>query len=159
MFHFPSTLFRRQCYRLKLPEQKKLASFQIYSRVSAVLRLLRSTIRSIFTLICVLQIGVLSLSVVSPELHFFAFHPDGTTHSGYACADHSDNETPNDEKPRENNQHCPVDVYSHGLILPESNISSNWEYVNYAEFKLSLTKISLPNVSAKLIKQRAPPLS
>ena len=120
---------------------------------------MRSTIRSIFTLICVLQIGVLSMSIVSPELHFFVFHPDGTSHSGYACADHSNSETPNDEKAPENNQHCPVDIYSYGLILPESDISSNWEYVNYAEFKLSLTKISLPNISAKLIKERAPPLS
>jgi len=119
----------------------------------------RSTIKSIFTLICVLQIGVLSMSVVSPELHFFAFHPDGTSQSGYACAGHSNSETPNDEKPPGNNQHCPVDIYSQGLILPESDISSNWEYVNYVEFKLSLTKISLPNISAKLIKERAPPLS
>ena len=123
------------------------------------LRLLQSIIRPIFTLICVLQIGLLSLSIVSPELHFFVFHHHATTNSGYSCADHSNSESSNDEKPWENDQYCPVDIYSQGLILPESNISSNWEYINYAEFKFSLIKISLPNASAKLIKQRAPPLS
>ena len=115
--------------------------------------------RVIFTLICVLQIGVLSASVASPELHFFILHPHGTPHLGYSCADHSNSESSNDEKPSENNQYCPVDIYSQGLILPDSNISANWEYINYVEFKFSLTKILLPNASAKLIKQRAPPLS
>ena len=140
---------------------KKKLEFQLHTLFLFFfgLRLLQSIIRPIITLICVLQIGLLSLSIVSPELHFFAFHPDGTSHSGYACADHNNSETPNDEKPRENNQHCPVDIYSHGLILPEPNISANWEYTNSIEFQFSLTKISLPNVSAKLIKQRAPPLS
>ena len=121
---------------------------------------MRSTIKSIFTLICVLQIGLLSASIASPELHFLVFHPNATSHSGYSCADHhSNSESPNDEKPWENDEYCPVDIFSQGLILPESNISSNWEYVNYAEFKFSLIKISLPNASAKLTKQRAPPLS
>ena len=121
--------------------------------------LLRTIIKAIFTLICVLQIGVLSVSVVSPELHFFVFHPHATTNPGYSCADHSNSESSNDEKPWENDQYCPVDIYSQGLILPESSISANWEYINYAEFQFSVTKISLPNACAKLIKQRAPPLS
>ena len=121
--------------------------------------LLRTIIKAIFTLICVLQIGVLSVSVVSPELHFFVFHPHATTHSGYLCAGHSNSESSNDEKPLENDQYCPVDVYSQGLILPEFSISANWDYINYTEFQFSVTKISLPNACAKLIKQRAPPLS
>ena len=123
------------------------------------LRLLQSIIRPIITLICVLQIGFLSLSIVSPELHFYVFHPHATTNSGYSCADHSNSESSNDEKPWENDQYCPVDIYSQGLILPESSISANWEYINYAEFQFSITKTSLPNACAKLIKQRAPPLS
>ena len=123
------------------------------------LKFLRSTMKTIFTLICVLQIGLLSASIASPELHFFVFHPHATTNSGYSCADHSNSESSNDEKPWENDQYCPVDIYSQGLILPESSISANWEYINYAEFQFSVTKISLPNACAKLIKQRAPPLS
>ena len=121
--------------------------------------LLRTIIKTIFTLICVLQIGVLSVSVVSPELHFFVFHPHATTNPGYSCTDHSNSEHSNDEKPWENDQYRPVDIYSQGLILPESSISANWEYINYAEFQFSITKTSLPNACAKLIKQRAPPLS
>jgi hypothetical protein len=123
------------------------------------LRLLQSIIRPILTLICVLQIGLLSASIASPELHFFVFHPHATTNSGYLCAGHSNSESSNDEKPLENDQYCPVDVYSQGLILPEFSISANWDYINYTEFQFSVTKISLPNACAKLIKQRAPPLS
>jgi hypothetical protein len=101
---------------------------------------------------------LLSASIASPELHFFVFHPHATSHSVYSCADRSNSESSNDEKPWENDQYCPVDIYSQGLILPESSISANWEYINYVEFKFSSIKISIPNASAKLIKQRAPPL-
>ena len=144
---------------MKLLEENNACVFLIIDNSCVGLRLLRTTIRPIFTLICVLQIGLLSASIASPELHFLLFHTHATTDSGYSCADHSNSESSNDEKPWENDQYCPVDIYSQGLILPESSISANWEYINYAEFKFSLTRFSLPNASAKLIKQRAPPLS
>jgi len=144
---------------VKLLEENNACVFLIIDNSCVGLRLLRTTIRSIFTLICVLQIGLLSASIASPELHFLLFHTHATTDSGYSCADHSNSESSNDEKPSENDQYCPVDIYSQGLILPDSSISAKWEYINYAEFQFSLTEISLPNFSAKLIKQRAPPLS
>ena len=89
------------------------------------------------------------------------FHNQYSEHSsssGKMCSGHHNgNSSENDDLPNDE-QSCPVVIFSHGLIMPEASMPNHWEYVDYHSVQF-IEPNSLSSVfSAHLTRQRAPPL-
>ena len=144
-------------WRLK---QKKLAIILPVCLVVNGLRL-RAATKLFITLFCVLQVCVLSLAVVSADLHRLVFHNQHVDSDLFraSCTDHSNGTSPEKDQTPDNGKHCPVTIFAQGLTVAEALISDNWKYVDYLSFQFSEPKSLYSVVCTNFIRQRAPPLS
>ena len=117
--------------------------------------------RTFLSIICLLQICVLSTAVVSPSFHLLVFHnqyTENVTQSGTLCSEHNHgNSTENDSTPN-NEQHCPVIEFSQGLTLPDACVPENWVYVDYHSVLFTEPESLVSSFCSRLASQRAPPL-
>ncbi len=122
---------------------------------------LKLTTRALLAIICSIQICVLLVSVVSPDLHFLVFHGqynDNASNSGISCSGHHcGNSTESDDLPNDE-QNCPVSDFSQGLTLPEISVAEHWEYVDYQSFQFIEPESFFSEFCSRLFSQRAPPL-
>mgnify|MGYP001165005704 FL=1 len=122
---------------------------------------IRPTIKLFITLICILQIGVLSFAIVSPDLHLLVFHNQHTDHDSnldVSCAGHSGGNAPEHDQNPDNKKYCPVIIFAQGLDIPESHFSDNWEYLSYTSLHFSEPQLMYSVVCTSFLRQRAPPL-
>ena len=103
----------------------------------------------LLSIICSIQIFVLSVSIVSPDLHVAVCHDGCSKH-------HHENSSENDELP--NDEHdCPITIFSQGFILNQPFIPKNWEYVNCLLVKFIEPESFFSQSCTRLSLQRAPP--
>ena len=122
---------------------------------------LRPKTNFFITLFCALQICVLSLAVVSADLHMLVFHSQHADSDslGGSCSGHGNDTSPEKDQTPDNGEHCPVTIFSQGITVAEALISDKWEYVDCLSFQFSEPKSLYSMVCASFIRQRAPPLS
>lgn len=115
----------------------------------------------LLALICSIQICVLSTSVISPDLHFLVFHnqyAENSSNSVKTCSGHHHgNSSENDDLPNDE-QSCPVVIFSQGLTPIEPCVPEHWEYVDYHSVQFIEPDSLTSAFSARLTRQRAPPL-
>lgn len=116
---------------------------------------LKPTVKILFSLFCILQIGYVSFAVVSPEVHELCCE-DNCDANRLDLANQQKH-TDDDHEPREEH-FCPIFVYSHGITTPDVIIHNDWEYSAFKLIAFVEPNSFSPVSSALDKKQRAPPL-
>ncbi len=115
----------------------------------------------LLALICSIQICVLSTSVISPDLHFLVFHnqyAENSSNSVKTCSGHHHgNSSESDDLPNDE-QDCPVIMFSQGLTPIEPCVPEHWEYVHCRLVQFIEPESFFSEFCTRLSLQRAPPL-
>ena len=110
--------------------------------------------RTFLSIICLLQICVLSTAVVSPSFHLLVFH----NQSGGQCSEHHHGDTTENDSIPNDEQHCPVIEFSQGLTLADAFVPENWVYVDFHSVLFTEPESLVSSFCSRLASQRAPPL-
>ena len=110
--------------------------------------------RTFLSIICLLQICVLSTAVVSPSFHLLVFH----NQCGGQCSEHHHGDTTENDSIPDDEQHCPVIEFSQGLTLADAFVPENWVYVDFHSVLFTEPESLVSSFCSRLASQRAPPL-
>jgi len=120
---------------------------------------LKPTVKIFLSLLCILQMGVVSFAVVSPEVHELCCEDrcNANRLDSVNQQKHTDDKHHDDHEPLEEH-FCPVFVYSHGITIPDVLIYNDWAYSAFKLIAFFEPNSFSPVSSALDKKQRAPPL-